>query len=417
MNIPTKQSKSDPSEGARHRGHASKMSIGLATVALLAGACGSSAGSKQAAKTSSAPYKIGSSGDLSGPLASIGTALRNGYQLYFSQVNAGGGIKGHPVNLTALDDRSDPTQGVANVKQLIETDHVSGTLIFLSNVITAAAPVLNAANTPAVVQAATGALLHPVEPEIFAGDIIIGDEPAPSIAFLSTKMNTSALHVGVITALTAALSAYAANAVKESEQHGWDVVRNEQVSLSATTAGPQATVLAAGHPQAVLMALTDPLAISAVQTLRQQGFTGPIINYDGGSGYATLSKLKDPDFYVVRPFPYATGGANMGPLLSKFANEAHTHGLDPTQPFLLNGYLQAWVIGQGLKACGYPCSPKQLTTALDSLSNLNTGGLTYGPWVYTKRDHAGIENVEIDHWDATKNQVTAASGLLPIKSD
>lgn len=388
------------------------LTVTLAMAVLLA-ACGSSTSSR--ARPTTGSYVVGSTGDLSGPLAAIGTALRNGYQAYFSYQNSHGGINGHDVKLIALDDQSETTLGVANAKQLTQSDHVSGAFVFLSNVIVAAAPIFNATHTPVIVQAATGSLLHPVEPEIFAGSIIIGGEPTPSISFLSTKLGSGSQRVAVIAAETVALSGYVNHAIALSKQKGWDVVSNQQVSLSATTAAPQATVMAAAKPTVVLMALTDPLAISAVETLRQQGFTGPVVNYDGGSGYNTLLKLKDPNFYVIRPFPYATA-TSPGSNFTIYETAAHDAGLNPNQSFVINGYVQAWIMGQGLKRCGYPCSPTELTKALDGLSNVNTHGLTFGPWTYSKTNHAGVSEVKVYHWSAKTRQVVPVTGDLPIPS-
>jgi len=45
---------------------------------------------------------------------------------YFNCVNDNGGINGHPIQYTVLDEQTNPSQVAADAKQLIETDHVMG---------------------------------------------------------------------------------------------------------------------------------------------------------------------------------------------------------------------------------------------------------------------------------------------------
>ncbi len=383
----------------------------VGTIALAA-ACGggNSAGGGNAGGGN---YTIGYSGDLSGSLASIGTGLRDGYATYFDQVNGSGGINGHQVTFLPLDDASDPTKGVANAKQLTQSEKVDGMFVFLSNIIKAMQPVLAATHTPAIVQAMPPELLHPPQTDIYAGDILIGDEPTPMFSFLAQKVGGSKPNVGIIAAQTAALSALVDNSVKLADAKGWPIADKEQVSLNSTSAAPQATALASKHPDVVVMALTDPLAISATQTLRRQGYKGAIVNYDGGGAYSTLQQLGDPDFYVVRPYAFA-GSADSSLGVKQFEQAAKKANVDPNRPFVVNGYVQAYVMGQALKQCGYPCDASKLEKTLPTLNNVDTQGLTFGKWIYSHDDHSGIQTVKMFHWDTQQKAPVAATDILPM---
>ena len=70
--------------------------------------------------------KIGSFMALSGPLAFIGTPLKNGMQAYFKEVNANGGINGRKITLIAEDDQFMPAKTVAAVRKMVERDRVFG---------------------------------------------------------------------------------------------------------------------------------------------------------------------------------------------------------------------------------------------------------------------------------------------------
>jgi branched-chain amino acid transport system substrate-binding protein len=66
------------------------------------------------------PMRIGYVGSVSGRTADLGIGGRNGVQLAVEQLNAKGGIDGHPVELLLKDDENDPVKAQQVVKELIE---------------------------------------------------------------------------------------------------------------------------------------------------------------------------------------------------------------------------------------------------------------------------------------------------------
>jgi len=104
--------------------------LGLST--LLAGAlavslaaCSSSGGSGSSASPSAkAPLTIGASVSLTGDFSDSGKAVKRGYDLWASQVNAAGGVLGRKVVMKIVDDASSTTQVVTNYENLINRDHV-----------------------------------------------------------------------------------------------------------------------------------------------------------------------------------------------------------------------------------------------------------------------------------------------------
>lgn len=374
----------------------------VAGLAVAAAGCGGPSGG-------GGDYVVGATTDLSGGTSALGTALRDGYNAYFKQVNANGGIGGRRVRLIVLDDGADPTKGVANIKQLTTQNKVSGSLIFLSSVALATVPVLEAAKTPAVIQATTPDLLDPVKPYVFAGDVVIGDEAGPQIAFAKTKLGPGPHRAAIFAGQSPALATFVEGAKREIAAAGWRLAGTQEVELTSSSASAQASSIASKKPDVVLMALVDKLAVSAVETVRQQGFKGPIVNYNGGSALSTLKRLADPDFYVVRSFPYA--GSDQ-PGVAKFVAAAKAAGVDPNQPFVVNGYVQASVLAEGLRKCGYPCPGQKLAKALSDLRGWETGGLTYSAWSYSPK-HTGISKVKIQKLGAGGAPVGAAD-VLPI---
>ena len=82
-----------------------------------AAAATSSAGTK-------APLKIGISLSLTGDFSDSGKAAQRGYELWQSVANKAGGVLGRKVQLSIVDDASNPDQVVTNYTNLITQQKV-----------------------------------------------------------------------------------------------------------------------------------------------------------------------------------------------------------------------------------------------------------------------------------------------------
>jgi branched-chain amino acid transport system substrate-binding protein len=98
-----------------------------ALAALALAACSSSGGSggNSSSTTGSGPVTIGASLSQTGDFSADGQAFQRGYQLWASDVNAHGGLLGHKVSLTFLNDQSDPTTVSTNYTKLITQNKVN----------------------------------------------------------------------------------------------------------------------------------------------------------------------------------------------------------------------------------------------------------------------------------------------------
>lgn len=67
--------------------------------------------------------RIGSSLPLSGSVSGLGTGLQEGFQTYFDQVNAKGGVHGRKIVVAARDDGYDPERSAKNAQELINNEN------------------------------------------------------------------------------------------------------------------------------------------------------------------------------------------------------------------------------------------------------------------------------------------------------
>jgi branched-chain amino acid transport system substrate-binding protein len=71
---------------------------------------------------------VGTHADLSGPLAQLGTAVRNGLVTAFDEINASGGVNGRKIHLIVADNGYNPRKAMSIVKNFIDRDHVFAVL-------------------------------------------------------------------------------------------------------------------------------------------------------------------------------------------------------------------------------------------------------------------------------------------------
>ena len=64
-------------------------------------------------------YIIGVNGPLTGPQAQYGVAWKKGFDLALEEINANGGINGHPLQITFTDTQNDPKQTVATAQKYL----------------------------------------------------------------------------------------------------------------------------------------------------------------------------------------------------------------------------------------------------------------------------------------------------------
>ena len=114
----------------------------LATLSLLAfaGAASAQAG---------CPVKVGGILPLTGSMAPITKKISQAAELAFEHVNAGGGIKGCPVQFILRDDQGQPTVGVDAAKYLVEVEKVAAFTGTISSGVTG--PIISSVTAPSKV--------------------------------------------------------------------------------------------------------------------------------------------------------------------------------------------------------------------------------------------------------------------------
>jgi branched-chain amino acid transport system substrate-binding protein len=111
----------------RFRFRAASCAAAAVLAVLALAACSSGGGSSNASGSggsSSSDWVIGSIGSYSGAFASSLGPTEQTINAWADWINATGGIDGHQVKLINMDDALNPAKSNADVRQLVDTDHV-----------------------------------------------------------------------------------------------------------------------------------------------------------------------------------------------------------------------------------------------------------------------------------------------------
>jgi branched-chain amino acid transport system substrate-binding protein len=275
----------------------SKNAVALGAVALAAGAlaaCSSSSSSSSSstgstaatgsasATSSSAPITIGASLSLTGDFSADGTAYDQGYKLWAKDVNAAGGILGRKVQLTILDDKSDPNQVVTNYETLINTDHVDLTFGPFSSLLTGPASTVAARNGYAFVEGAGGAPTvfdtpsNEADHNTFDVSLPVADELMPFVNYIASL--GAAKDKTLTAAYPSANDPFATPPVSlaqsKLEKLGVKTVYSEVFPEESSSYKPAADQVAAKAPDIVVLGSTDvPTVSSFMSEFAQDHFT------------------------------------------------------------------------------------------------------------------------------------------------
>lgn len=378
----------------------------LATLAACSSSkAGTTSGPSGAASSKSA-IVIGNIGSYTGPeSASIGPA-ESVIKAWATDLNANGGINGHPVKLIVLDDGGNPTTALSDAKELVQ-DNVVAIVGEISLVDTAWASVAEAAGVP-----------------------VIGGQPftdpfLTNADFFPSGSNGLARTYGEVAAaknlggkfdfLYCVESPVCAQAVPEYKLFASDLGITIPVTQSISGSAPSYTApcLAVKNSgaQSYQVAEADSVALRIAEACSAEGVTAKFIGTAGVIGPDWLpvpSTAGDVNIDLDIPFFVDSTPATKAyhALLTKYSL-GDSSGADGTY-----GYIGAQLFEAAAKAvpAGAAVTSQSLKTALYAMKGETLGGLT-PPLTFKKGAPTLINCWYVDTIE--NKQWTTPEGLTP----
>jgi len=243
----------------------------LALVALLA--------QGPAARAAKDPYVIGAVFDITGMGSPLGTPERDTVLMLEKQVNAKGGINGHPVKVIILDNGSDEAKSLTAVKKLIEENKVlaiigpsqTGTTL-------SAAATIEAAKVPMVSCAAGVGIVDPVKPYIFK-------TAQSDVHAVAKVLDYCKAHKLSKLAVISVANAFGESGKKQLELQAKalniSIVIEESFGPTDTSMTAQILRMRAKRPDAVICWGTNPGPAIVAKNMKTLGFNVPLIMSHG----------------------------------------------------------------------------------------------------------------------------------------
>jgi branched-chain amino acid transport system substrate-binding protein len=229
-----------------------------------------------AALAARADINVGVTLSASGPAASLGIPERNTFALMPTS------MAGQKVNYIVLDDASDTTAAVRNVRKLVGEDKVD---VVIGSTITpnslAMIDVVAEAQTPMISMAASSRIVEPVDAKrrwVFKTPQNDA-QMAQAVAAHMAKANVKT--VGFIGFSDAYGEGWWTEFGKSAQARGIKVVANERYNRTDTSVIGQVLKIVSARPDAVLIAGSGTPAALPQKTLKERGYAGAIYQTHG----------------------------------------------------------------------------------------------------------------------------------------
>jgi branched-chain amino acid transport system substrate-binding protein len=266
------------------------------------------------------PYVIGAIFSITGDASSLGIPERNTAQMLEKQINAAGGINGHPLKVIIEDDRGEPAETLNVAKRLVERDNVlaivgpsrTGNTLAIKSY-------MESVRTPLVSCAAGVDIVEPVNPWVFKtpqSDKMAAEKFVP---YLKSK---KIQRVAILSDNTA----FGKGGLKELQKYlpaaGVDIVDTEEYGPKDSSMETQLTKIKGTKAQALICWGTPPGPAIVAKNMKQLAIKIPLLCSHGVANDTFLKLAGDAANGVI---------ITVGPLL--VANEIP--GNNPQKKVLL----------------------------------------------------------------------------------
>jgi ABC-type branched-subunit amino acid transport system substrate-binding protein len=347
------------------------------------------------------PYKIAFTADVTGPASQSFGPVLEGFRLYVNYINARGGIAGHPIQLVAADNRSDPTTAAAQVRRFIEQDRVIMVMHAAPSVtIKPTTDLTKAARVPwMTVEVGCPADALPPQPDkyvfcLLADPAVDNRTYVQFIADFARQTGIRPTVVGVAADVPVSRAGVDVGAQRAREL-GLELV--DQIAIPL--ANPDFTAIASriisrGANFVWGWGPWDQTGGPLIEALRRQGWQGYYVAPGLAVSESEGLRLRDPRIYIPRWF-----AMSYEPPASTL-REAHAQFGSPFPPDrLIGGWVAGIIVTTALERCGWPCDGPKLASSLES-GPIDTGGLLRLPVTYSATDHVGGKALYlIYNWD------------------
>ena len=306
---------------------------------------------------------LGQSVALTGPSSALAQAFSQGAKLYFDRVNVEGGVNGRSISVVTLDDAGNPATTLANTKQLLSQGVLALFGYYGSPQLTAAYPAIKDTD---VLMFAPMAAADEFRGAMYPNVYSLRPGYSEEAAAITRHAETLGVRKLVILHSNDGESLAALDAAERTM-----IGQGADLLLKAPLEGVDKAI--AVHPQSVLV-ISDPKgAATAIKSLRDKGFRGPIYGFSN-TGESLLAELLGPvgaGVVVTRVVPKSDNFKVA--LVRELQADLTAAKLGKPNVYLLEGYTAARVLVAALRGAGKDPTRAKLKKAIEGMANVTIG--------------------------------------------
>lgn len=327
---------------------------------------------------------------------SIGNQVRAGIQMYFDVVNRSGGLNGAKLRLITRNRGLEPEDAVAKTRELLQTEQPLALVGLIGTAPMEAllsSRLIDEHGIPVVGMRTGASSLHgPGKGWLFhtrAGHTAEVERISRHLATLGA-VRTAVFHEA---------SAFGREALELVEQiaprHGLSLVARASYASGGTDVAAAVASVTAAAPHSVIVAANSAAAAEFYKAYRSAGGAGAVIALSTADGALIVKRIGAS---AARGFGIAHVVPDPGSASLPLARELQAHKRDgtlgrvPLSHGVVEGYVAAKVLVEGLRRAGASPTRARLRQALESISGHDVGGLLIG---FSATRRAGTNHVDI----------------------
>lgn len=349
-------------------------------------------------------YVAGLSGAVTGPGSDTYAPVIEAMGLYLNQVNARGGVNGHPIRVLVEDNQAAPSKAAADIKGFVNDSKV--VLALNASLSSTYAPMISDTKGAGMALFFAGAVCPK---EVYP--------PAAPLEFCSTAFGArydsrfaldfvkstakGAVKLGLV-AMAIPLSRGEIDYAEElSKMLGLEAVDKEVIPPPTADYTPFATKLKASNANWIYSWAPWVTQVRTLEALRKLGWTGNYIAYAHINAEGELARLKDEKFYVFGTNAFFQDNL---PIHKEIRAAAEGKTKYPVTQ-MAEGWVAGMVLEDIFEHVSWPPTREKVVAAMNAVT-VDMHGLRGGPLIWTKDNHYRTKTYyRVYHWDNSKKQI------------
>jgi branched-chain amino acid transport system substrate-binding protein len=247
------------------------------------------------------PYVIGGIFSITGPASYLGDPENKTMEMVAAEINAKGGIKGHPVKLAAYDDEGDVTKARLNAEKLIQKDKALAIIgPSLTHTSMAVLEVTQKAKVPLISCAAGIGITAPAKDRVWTFKTPQTDALAVNRIYDYLK-KIGKTKVAILTVSTGFGVSGKEQLLAQAKESGMEVVAQEVFGEKDTDMTPQLTKIRGTEAQAVICWGTGPAPALVAKNMKQLGLDLLLVQSHGAASKKFIELAGDAADGIIMP--------------------------------------------------------------------------------------------------------------------